>query len=372
MANLLSADALSRSLSLPDLTDPVNGSHALQLLQDIRRALASQWRCQQQIVRTSPVVSVENNYDRLGYPPDGAAREARYTRYVTPRYILRTQTSAAIPDLLAGLSIDPPQDLLLLLPGLVYRRDSIDRLHCGEPHQLDLWRVVSSDTGQTMALSDLMEMISIIMQVALPGLRWRTVESPHPYTEQGVQIDALWHDQWVEVGECGLASTRVLQQAGLSDHSGLAMGLGLDRLLMLRKNIPDIRLLRSQDPRVLKQMTDLEPYVPVSSMPAVQRDLSICVNSEMDEETLGDRVRGHQQCAEYIEEISVKAEAPYADLPASAHRRMGMRPQQKNVLLRVTLRHRDLTLTDQQANEIRNDIYRLLHQGDRHELAHNG
>ena len=57
---------------------------------------------------------------------------------------------------------------------------------------------------------------------------------------------------------------------------GLAMGLGLDRALMLRKGIGDIRLLRSADPRVADQLLDLEPYRPVSSMPPARRDLSPC------------------------------------------------------------------------------------------------
>jgi len=67
--------------------------------------------------------------------------------------------------------------------------------------------------------------------------------------------------------------------------------MGLDRLLMLAKRIPDIRLLRSGDPRVAGQMLDLAPYRPVSSMPAITPDLSIAVADDDDEETLGDRIR---------------------------------------------------------------------------------
>lgn len=58
-------------------------------------------------------------------------------------------------------------------------------------------------------------------------------------------------DGWVEVGECGLAARHVLSGAGMSESvSGIAMGWGLDRLLMLRKGIDDIRLLRAEDPRI--------------------------------------------------------------------------------------------------------------------------
>lgn len=372
MTNLLSQQALSRALMLTDLTDPNQGAHAIQqIIQDIAGALQQLWPCRMQLVRSGPVVSIRDNYDRLGYPTGGASREERYTRYVTEQHILRTQTSAAIPDLLAGVSIDPPEDLLWLLPGLVYRRDCIDRLHCGEPHQLDLWRIVDSRQGKTMTEADLQEMITAIMRAVVPEMPWRTTESPHPYTEQGVQIDVQWRGDWIEVGECGLASRAILRDADLPHHTGLAMGLGLDRLLMLCKGIPDIRLLRSRDPRVVSQMRDLSSYQPVSKMPAVRRDLSLCVDAWMDEETIGDRIREVLPMADCIEAIRVKSSTAYAELPESAHQRMGMQSHHKNVLLEVTIRHMERTLTDAEANAIRNQVYRLLHQGQRSELAEN-
>lgn len=373
MPHLLSSQALSNTLKLSDLTDHHHENHAIQqLIRSVHTALARQWGCNRQIVRTSPVVPLENNYDRLGYPPQGAARDARYTRYITEQLILRTQTSAAIPDILDGLSVDPPKDLLLVLPGLVYRRDSIDRLHCGEPHQLDLWRIVDSRSGPSMNIQHLEQMIAIVMQTALPGTKWRISSSPHPYTDQGVQIDALWEQKWVEVGECGLAATAILDNAGLKQHTGLAMGLGLDRLLMLRKNIPDIRLLRSDDPRIRSQMNDLQPYLPVSAMPAIQRDLSLCVDQSLSEEEVGDIIRSRLPEADCVEELAIKSETPYEQLPPSAHARMGMKPGQKNILLQVTIRHMETTLTDEEANSIRNEIYRLLHAGERQEMATNG
>lgn len=370
MPNLLTQYSLSDSIALTDLTDPRHGPHAMQMLiRDIHTALAERWRCNRQIIRTSPVVLLENNYDRLGYPSDGAARDERYTRYVTERLILRTQTSCAIPDLLSGLGIDPPRDLLLILPGLVYRRDSIDRLHSGEPHQLDLWRIVDSRSGILMTYDELEQMVATIMHVALPEMEWRITKSPHPYTEQGIQIDALWDDEWVEIGECGLAARSILDNAELNNHTGLAMGLGLDRLLMLRKNIPDIRLLRNQDPRNKVQMNNLDPYRPVSAMPAICRDLSLCIDKSINEEEIGDRVRNQLLELDCIESMLIKSETSYADLPPAAHARMGMQPCQKNILLQLTIRHMDRTLTDKEANVIRNKVYKLLHEGKNQELA---
>ncbi|HEY9108764.1 MAG TPA: hypothetical protein VIN58_18955, partial [Roseateles sp.] len=139
---VLSAEAVRRALSIRDLTDPAAGPHAMQQLLDAAlQALRQAWGCEVRVHRGSPIVSIADNYDRLHYPPEGAARDARYTRYVCDTALLRTQTSALVPGLLRRLAAAPADDVLLACPGLVYRRDCIDRLHTGEPHQLDLWRV---------------------------------------------------------------------------------------------------------------------------------------------------------------------------------------------------------------------------------------
>jgi phenylalanyl-tRNA synthetase alpha chain len=122
--------------------------------------------------------------------------------------------------------------------------------------------------------------------------------------------------RWVEVWECGLAHTDVLAAAGLADRSGLALGMGLDRMLMLIKGIPDIRLLRSADPRIAGQMRDLIRYGPVSSMPPITRDLSVAVAEDEDEETLGDRVRDALGgAARYVEEVRVLSLPPATGCP---------------------------------------------------------
>jgi phenylalanyl-tRNA synthetase alpha chain len=172
-------------------------------------------------------------------------------------------------------------------------------------------------------------------------------------------------DVELEIGECGLAHPEVLRGCGLpAEASGLAMGLGLDRLTMLAKGIDDIRLLRSADPRVAKQMCDLKPYRPVSTMPAARRDLSVAVPDALDAELLGDRVRtilGTEALA--VEEVIVLSETAYVDLPESARARLGMSPEHKNVLLRLIFRDLDRTLSSAQANRLRDLVYAGLHVG---------
>ena len=368
---VLSAEAVRRALSIRDLTDPAQGSHAMQQLVDacVER-LVDAWGCEKRVHRSSPIVSVADNYDRLRYPADGPAREARYTRYVCDSAVLRTQTSAMIPALLCEHGRTNIDDILLVCPGLVYRRDCIDRLHTGEPHQLDLWRI---RRGNSLGDDDLQEMIHRVVEVALPGRRWRAIRAEHPYTIQGLQIDVEDDSSWVEIGECGLAHPELLETAGLRDCTGLAMGLGLDRLLMLRKDVDDIRLLRSADSRIASQMLDLSPYRAVSSMPPVRRDLSIVVDHRTTPEELGDGVRGALGArAEAIEAVEVVSETPYDRLPLAARERLRLKPDQKNVLLRVVLRDLSRTLTHAEANELRDAIYAAVHAGEAMEWAVRG
>lgn len=352
-----------RALAVRDLTDGRHGPHALQqLISGAVSALQQAWGCEIREERHSPIVSVADNYDRLHYPPDGAARDARYTRYVSESTVLRTQTSAMVPPALRRLAERPSQDVLLVCPGLVYRRDSIDRLHTGEPHQLDLWRITHN---APMRDADLRQMIEIVVGAILPGREHRCVPAVHPYTLDGLQIDVRDGEHWIEIGECGLALPVLLAENGHpAPATGLAMGLGLDRILMLRKGIDDIRLLRSSDARIAGQMLDLAPYRVISMMPAVQRDLSLVVAHDVDAEQLGDGVRAALgDRSEVVEAIEVRAETPYAALPRTAVKRLGIEPDQKNVLLRVVLRAVDRTLTHGECNVLRDEIYAALHQG---------
>jgi phenylalanyl-tRNA synthetase alpha chain len=360
---------LQRDLGMRDLSEPAEGPHAIQILisQAVER-LCDAWKCEVRWCRGPRVVPVADNYDRLGYPAEAITRETRYTRYVDAQTMLRSHSSAMIPPALRRLARQPGDDVLLSCPGIVYRRDAIDWQHTGTPHQLDLWRI----TRQAMSSTDMDQMIAVLLGALVPGLPHRQQPRTHPYTLDGRQVDVYHGGRWVEVGECGLAHPSVLAAAGLPGRSGLAVGIGLDRLLMLVKHIPDIRLLRSGDPRITRQMRDLARYQQVSLMPPITRDLSVAVWQDDDEETLGDRVRdtlgADTSC---VEEIRVLSATAYPQLPAPAIGRLGAKPGQKNLLVRVVLRDLDQTLTNQTANALRDRIYRALHQGTEYQWAAN-
>jgi phenylalanyl-tRNA synthetase alpha chain len=371
MQPVITKEQLDRALSLRDLSDPAAGPHAMQLVADaIRAGLERAWGCPVLVHRSNAVVTIGENYEVLGYPAAAPAREARYTRYLDGARLLRTHMTAAVPGALRHHARNGRADLVVACPGLVYRRDVVDRLHVGEPHQLDLWRVRS---GAPLAAADLDEMVAVVVSAVLPGARHRTLPAAHPYTTEGREVEVEVDGRWVELLECGLAGRHVLRAGGLdpAGWSGLALGVGLDRALMLRKGIADIRLLRSADPRVAGQMLDLEPYRPVSAMPPTRRDLSIAVAADLTAEELGDRIRERVEPAalEAVEELAVIAETPGAELPPQAVERIGLRRGQKNVLVRLVLRHPTRTLTAWEANRTRNAVYAAIHEGGVHQWA---
>jgi phenylalanyl-tRNA synthetase alpha chain len=365
--HLLTSDEVARAVRVRDLTDPSAGPHAIQRILDvIVDALVRAWRCDRRVHRGDRIVTLHDNYDALGYTADAVTRDARYTRYVSETEVLRSHTSALVPGALRALDADVT-DVLLVCPGVVYRRDSIDRMHTGTPHQLDLWRVARQ---KRLDSGDLKEMVEVVVRAALPGAEYRVQERAHPYTTAGLQIDVQNGDEWVEIGECGVAAAPVLRGSGVAG-TGLAMGLGLDRILMLRKGISDIRLLRTDDPRIAGQMRDLGLYRPVSNRPAVSRDLSIAVPASDAAEELGERVRGALgDDANAVEAVEILSETPGERLPEPARARLGLQAGQKNVLVRVVLRHPSRTLTREEANELRNRIYGALHRGTNPRTGH--
>jgi phenylalanyl-tRNA synthetase alpha chain len=353
-----------------------------QLLDDVVSALERLWDIPSETHRLNPLVATADNYDRLGYSPHDVTRDSRYSRHVSPTVMLRSHTSAGIPDLLDSLRGELGRyDRLHVLPGLVYRRDAVDRTHVGAPHQADLWRIKARGL---LGPGDLQSMMAAVVEAVLPaaehpGVQWRTASATHSYTAAGRQLDVLvtlpdGRREWLELAECGLVAAPVLRGSGLDPRrwAGLALGMGLDRALMLRKGMDDIRLLRSRNPEVQSQLRDLAPYRPVSLMPAIRRDLSLVLRdpADADPEVLGDRARSALGAeADVLAALDIRAVTAAPELPRAAVDRLRMAPGDVNVLLRLVLQPLDRTLTDAQANLLRDRVYIALHQGVVQELT---
>lgn len=364
---VMSRERLEASLAITDLTDPNNGIHAVNLVVDkVTHALKQEYpEALLEELRISPAVSVGENFDDLLFPQDNAGRSSRYTRYVDPNTVLRTHTSCAIPAWLQEASQNGLKDTILLLPGICYRRDVVDKTHCGEPHQMDVWRIKQGEPHFDRA--SLIDLVETILDATVPGYQYRANETEHPYTINGIEVEVLVDGVWIEVLECGEANPVVLANGGLDpkEYSGLALGMGLDRLVMILKGIDDIRNLRSEEPRISQQMLNLEPFVVVSDQPATSRVLSYSTSTDKTEEDVCEEIMDVLGAdAAYVEDISY-TEVPYEELSEKARENLGIRDDQKNVVVTLTFNSLEGSLPKKMVNEWVQRIYPILNQGSR-------
>ncbi|KKQ07238.1 MAG: Phenylalanyl-tRNA synthetase domain protein [Parcubacteria group bacterium GW2011_GWB1_36_5] len=364
---IMSPKRLVASLAIRDLTDPKNGIHAINLIiQKVELALKEAYsETIIEEIRTDPIVSVKNNFEDLLFPEDNLGRSSRYTRYVAPDKVLRTHTSAAIPDWLKKEARDGVSDAIVVLPGICYRRDVVNKIHCGEPHQMDIWRVRRGNPR--FGRPDLIHLIETILNATVPGYKYRANEVKHPYTINGLEVEILVNEEWLEVLECGEAHPVVLGNAGFDhqEYSGLALGMGLDRLVMITKKIDDIRILRSDDTRIKRQMVNLDKFINVSDQPAAKRVLSFSTYVDQTEEDVCEEIRDELGPeATYIEEIRY-SEISYEQLPTKARENLGIRPDQKNIVVTLIFRSPEGSLQRTMVNEWMQHLYPKLNKGDK-------
>lgn len=378
----LNNNELTRLLNKKDLTQ--DNDHAIGiLLGKIAETLSLHYVTPARVERGNPLVSLEDNYYALNYDKNEITLSSRYTKYVEENLILRTQMSSVIPSLLrkykSNIELNN-NNQLWLCPGLVYRRDVRDRTHVGEPHQLDIWYL----TKEVKTRQDLLDLVKILIgliedlinsnlqakakdpkKVKETKIKWRYNETSHNYTDQGIEVEIYHNGSWLEILECGLISQKLLNDHDLGGYSGLALGLGLERLVMILKGITDIRILYSEDNRIKEQMNNLHLYKEVSVQPSIKRDLSVAVDDDLLIEELIETLLSSidESLQEKIEGISLVNETYYKDLPQVAIDRLGLEDNQKNMLIRIVLRDLTKSLTSEEANDIYTIIYEKIHKG---------
>lgn len=355
----LSATRLQALLSIPDLTlDPV---HAIALMVDTLQSALSDYPSATRI-HGSPLADAAHNYTLLGYPPDAVVQDSTYTHWVDHRTMLRTQTTATILQALLDLSPDlRPQTLLA--PGMVYRRDVRDRWHCAQPHQMDIWILLPA--GQASP-GRLLKMVHDLARAGIPGVELDIRPAQHPYTQQGIEINARWQDQWLEIGEAGLIDPALLARVGVdpSQWGGLAMGIGLDRWVMVRKDLPDIRLLRDPLPAIARQMRDLTAWKTISRQPHAHRELSVACRPGLSEEDLTERVlEALGEEGKWLQTMLIKGRWSLETLPEAAVSKLGAHPGQENLLVKLTWQDPSGSLPRDRVNAMSRVAYRALHEG---------
>ncbi len=199
------------------------------------------------------------NFEALNIPKDHPARDTQDTFYINDNIVLRSQTSSVQVRVMENQK--PP--IRVIAPGRVYRSDAVDATHSPVFHQIEGLVV---DKGITMG--DLKGTLETFMKTLYGNdavLRFR----PHhfPFTEPSAEVDVSCFvcggkgcrvckgEGFIELLGAGMVHPKVLERCGIdtSIYSGFAFGLGLERIVMRRLNIDDMRLLYENDLRFLNQ-----------------------------------------------------------------------------------------------------------------------
>ena len=364
-------ETLEKLLAVSDLTLETKEGEERTIVGKIFDSIVKQLELNEfpniQIIRGNPIVPAEDNFDKLLFSPGNPGRSSTYTRYSDEGHVLRTHTSALVPQTFEKLKDQYIDQTTFVLPGLVYRRDVIDPRHLDAFHQIDVWTLQDVSKHGKPGREELLKLAQTVFDAACPDAKMVVLEAQHPYTVDGIEVYADIGDKKIEVLEAGLINPKVLINAGLDPEKvyGLALGMGVERLIMARKNLPDIRLIRSTDPRVVKQMTNMEKFKNVSNQPATSRDMSYCVGKDDTEEDICEQIRNvFGDKSDLLEEVKILERTYFDSLSSIAKERLGAKEGQDNVLVRITLRHPDKALVKKEAADLYSMAYPKLHQGN--------
>ena len=191
------------------------------------------------------------NFDSLNFKPDHPARQMQDTFFVDPpssHLVLRTHTSPV--QMRSLLARELP--VYVVCPGKTYRTDELDATHTPVFHQVE---GIAVDEGLSMA--DLKGTLTHFARTMFgPEAAIRLRPNYFPFTEPSAELD-VWHPtakggpRWIEWGGCGMMHPNVLRAAGIDPerYSGFAFGMGIERTLMFRNNVPDMHDMVEGDVR---------------------------------------------------------------------------------------------------------------------------
>jgi phenylalanyl-tRNA synthetase alpha chain len=200
-----------------------------------------------------------HTFDALNMPAAHPARDPWGTFYINDDVMLRTQTSTV--QIRVMESTRPP--IRVVAPGRVYRPDTVDATHGFMFHQIEGLYV---DEGVTM--SDLKSCLQQFCRAYFgPDVATRFNPSFFPFTEPSAELafgcpfchgggcPTCKQSGWIELGGCGMVDPNVLDAVGYDSqkYTGFAFGLGIERMVMRKHGIPDVRLLFENDVRFLHQ-----------------------------------------------------------------------------------------------------------------------
>jgi phenylalanyl-tRNA synthetase alpha chain len=274
------AGRMRRYLDMPDLSR-APGSPINEL---VGRILAMSKFADFDVMKIPEIVRADISFDLFNFPSDHPARSKSDTYYVDDENILRTHTTVMwyyyLNDDSVKERIKNKKAVGSLCHGKVYRKDEIDRNHMNVFHQMDGWYLCPR-SEKVIGLDDLKEVLSGIAKAIFgEKIEYRFNVDSFPYTDPSCEMEIKVGDRWIEVLGSGVVRGNVLEKLGVNpdEYNGWAFGFGLERLAIISMELPDIRLLWSDDDRVKKQLKLGNKFKEVSKFPPITRDISFVVN----------------------------------------------------------------------------------------------
>lgn len=251
----LKAEAID--VTLPGKTRSAGSLHPMYLVQDQLLSIFTGMGFE---VVEGPEVEYDHyNFELLNLPKNHPARDAQDTFYIDDEIVLRTHTSPVQARVMTTRK--PP--IRVVCPGRVYRVDECDATHSPVFHQLEGLVV---DEG--ISMGDLKGTLDLFARKLYgEGIRTRFRPSFFPFTEPSAEFDVSCAScggtgcrickgsGWIEVLGCGMVNPKVLDMCGIDSkkYTGFAFGMGIERLTILKYNVPDMRYLYENDLRFLAQ-----------------------------------------------------------------------------------------------------------------------
>jgi len=343
----IKAERIKRFLALPDLSKKDNSPVKILFDQIINLPIFEDF----DIVEFPRIITVDQCFNLLNTPKDHPARRETDTYYLDDSHLLRTQMTAFWSfylkdgEVLKRLKNDG--EIKALSPGIVFRKDEIDRSHYPAFHQIDGLYICKKE--KKIITQDDLKDIQISLAKGIFGLNieYQFIDDTFPYTVNSLEMDIKFNGDWMEVNGAGLVNPEVLKNFGLDPevYNGWAFGFG-ERLAMIKMNIPDIRIMWSNDPRIVGQFKDINSrFKEVSKFPATIRDISFVINKDINLNNYYEIVRDYAD--NLIEEVKLSDEYENEEKFGKG---------KKSYTFRIIYRSSERTLTNEEINIIQEKI----------------
>jgi phenylalanyl-tRNA synthetase alpha chain len=301
--NDIEAQRIKRYLAMPDLSrTPGSPLHEI-----MKRVTTLPFLNDFDHIDIPEVIPTNILFDLFNFADDHPARSKSDTYYIDSKNVLRTHDTVMWYYFLNQPEIKEKiakkESFGVMCYGKVYRKDEIDRRHMNIFHQMGGLYLVPNDK-KVLVLDDLKAVLSEIVQSVFgKDTKFRFNPDTFPYTDPSLEVEVEINGQWIEILGGGMPRPTVLKDFGVEGYNGWAFGFGLERLAIISMQLPDIRLLWSEDPRVTKQLKLGQKFVEVSKYPAVVRDISFVVPNTFVPNDYFDLVR--ELVPDLIEEVAL-------------------------------------------------------------------